>query len=1059
MHSIIEWMARHPVASNLLMVFLLFTGVMSLFSLKTETFPEAAIDIVEVIVEYPGASPSEIEESIIKRIEEEVESIDGIDAIISVANENFAMVRLELMRGQNISKKRDEINNAVDKITAFPEEAEEPQVREVPRRLRALQIAVYGEIKEASLKELAHRLKDGLASQPGISYTSVSGVRDYEISIEISRDTLRAYNLTLPEVSAIVRKESLDLPGGDIDTIDSNVLLRTIGRNYYKDDFEDIIVASNENGAQVKLKQLASIKDGFVDNDLVSRFNGQAVAMVDVYRVGEESLMSVVNSSISYIDEEFRPGLPPGIDVRIWRDDSEEFSGRMAALRQNGTIALFLVVGFLALFLNTKVAIWVSAGIGIAFLGSFSLAYYYGLSLNLLSSFGIILAIGIVVDDAIVVGENIYASRQHGSGVIESAVAGAQRVSTPVIFAVTTTIVAFMPIVFLPGSFGMIVDDLAIMVIFVLILSLIEALFILPHHLAHSLSKEVLGKNDSLLHRCQNYMDARLLTFVEGPLTRALHYVIRHYWVTICAGLGFLIIGLGFIFGGYVKFEFFPTIPARYITANVEMEEGTPAEQTLNVAEFLESKGLKLAEELSENETVENLVTSSYILVGKKEPQGGPQDNAGAGDEVKSHTASVVLELVPAEQRDLHIDEFEHAWRDLAGIIPGVKRIQFSTGLIQVAEAVGVEVSAASPDELHYAIRKIRAELATLAGVKDIRDDDSAGKTEFKLRLRPEARSYGISLQDVALQIRGAFFGAEALRVQRGREEVKVYVRLPENERNTVDDLANYWIRTPTGDFVPIWEVLEFETGLSPSTINRRDGRRIVTISAGSDTSIITGGEIIAFLQEKVIPEILSETSSVEFSFGGEQRRLGEVIPVLARNLAMAMFAIYVLLAIPFRSYVQPLIVMSVIPFAGMGALFGHYIMGYNMSFLSLLGVIGLSGVVINGSLVLLDFTNEGLRQGKQINDALMDAVRSRFRPLLLTSMTTFVGVSPVMFDTSLNGRFLAPVAISLGFGVLFGATILMLMIPALSMGIDSLKQKFTTDEPESSDELNLGHE
>ena len=1040
MHGIIEWMVRHPVASNLLMIFLIFSGVISLFMLKTETFPELTIDTVEVTVEYPGASPLEIEDSIIKRIEEQVEGIDGIDEVISFANENIGTVRLELMRGQDLSKKRDEVKTAIDQITAFPEESEEPQVSEILRKQRVLQLAIYGDIQERSLKEIAHKIKDDLTSLSGISYVTVTGVRDYEISIEIPRDTLRAYEFTLPEISSIVRQESLDLPGGDIETADTNILLRTVGRNYYQNDFEEIIVASNENGARVKLNQIANVIDGFVDIDLVSRFNGQPVAMVNVYRVGDEPLMHVVNTATDYFENTLEEELPPNVDIKIWRNDAEEFITRMETLRKNGVIALFLVVTFLTLFLNTKVAFWVSAGIGIAFLGSFAVMQNYGLSLNNVSSFGLILAIGIVVDDAIVVGENIYASRQHGMGSIDAAVAGAKRVSTPVIFAVTTTLAAFLPLVFLPGTMGMMMDDIPIMVIFVLALSLIEALLILPHHLAGALSGEIQTNSKNLLTRMQNRVDENLLKFVEGPLTKALTYVTRHYWVTICAGFCFLMIGLGVAVGGYIKFEFFPIIESRYITATIEMEEGTSAEETLKVAEHLEQTGLNVAEELSAKLEGPNLLTASYVLVGANESEGGPQFAPGGAAGNKSHIANVVIELLPSEQRDLRSSEFENQWRQATGIIPDARRVQFSSGLIQLASAVGIEVSTDSDEELNYAIREIRSNLSILNGVKDIRDDNNSGKTELKLKLRPEARSYGITLQGLASQIRGAFFGAEALRVQRGREEVKVYVRLPKEERNTIDDLANYWIRTPGGEFIPLWEVAEIEPGLSPTTINRRNGKRIVTVTADTDTSVITGNEIIDYMEQNAFPEILRNTSTVEFSLGGENRQVAELLPVLLSNLAMAMFAIYVLLAIPFRSYIQPVIVMSAIPFAWIGALFGHYVMGFNMSIVSLFGVIGLSGVIINGALVLLDFANEGIAKGKDIQHALIDAAKSRFRPILLTSMTTFIGVSPIMADTSLQGQFLVPIAISLGFGVLFGTPILILMVPALTMAVEQFK-------------------
>jgi len=1041
MQTVIEWMIRHPVAANLLMIFMLFTGVISAYTVKTETFPEATVDLIEVSVDYLGAAPLEIEDSIIRRIEEQVQGIDGIDTVTSIANENKAIVRLELMRGQDTSKKLDEVRTAIDQITSFPEEAEEPQIQEIPRRLRTLQLAIFGNIPEASLKELAYRVKDELIALPDISYIEISGVRDYEVSIEVSRDTLRAYGLTLPEISAIIKQESLDLPGGEIKTEEANILLRTLGRNYYQTDFEDIVVSSNENGARVKLQQLAKIVDGFVDNDLISRYNGKPVVMVNVYRVGDEPLLGVVDSATDYIENTLRTQLPANVDVKIWRNDAEEFISRTDTLRKSGIIAIILVVSLLTLFLNTKVAFWVSAGIGITFLSAFSLLQFTGISLNSVSSFGLLLAIGIVVDDAIVIGENIYASSQKGFAGYDAAVIGAKRVSTPVIFAVATTLAAFTPLIFLPGPMGMIMDDIPLMVIIVLVMSLVEALLILPHHLATSLNQTV-EASSNFLTRAQARIDHKLNFFIEGSLANMLDYVTTHYWVTICAGVAALIIGLGVSLGGYVKFEFFPSIDGRYLTATIEMHEGVPANQTLQVAEFIEQKAVELNKRVSDGIEGDDIVSASYVLVGSSEPVGGPQANLASDKSTRSHLANVVLELIPPETRDITITEFEEEWRNLVGEIPGARRIQFSASLINFVDSVGIEISAGSDHELSYALNELKKALTELTGVSDIRDDSSSGKTELKLTLRPEARNYGVTLQNLALQIRAAFFGAESLRVQRGREEVRVYVRLPKNERNTIDDLGNYWIRTVNGDFIPLWEVAEIQPGLSPSTINRRNGKRIVTVTADTDSSIITGGEVTAYLQEKVLPGLLQNTSTVEIALAGENRELGELAPALLRNLLLGIFAIYVLLAIPFRSYIQPLIVMSAIPFACLGALFGHYIMGFNLSIVSLFGIIGLSGVVINGALVLLDFANEGIAEGKDVQHALIDAAKSRFRPILLTSMTTFVGVSPILFDTSTNGRFLVPIAISLGFGVLVGVSILIFMVPALTMGIEDLRNK-----------------
>ncbi len=1033
-------MARHPVAANLLMLFMLVSGLLSMSTIRQQTFPDATLDVVEVRVDYRGASPEEIERSIVRRIEERIESVDGVKEVTSVASEGVGRVTIELKRGTSVDRKLAEIETEVSRIDTFPDEAEEPIVNVVSNRSRVLEILIAGDTDERTLKELANRAKDDLTQSRAISFVKVASVRDYEISIEVSRDTLRAYDLTLSDIATAVRRESLDLPGGSIETSDESILLRTMGQNYGQDDFENIVVLTNDNGSQLKLGQIAQVKDGFESRDLVSRFDGKPVAIVKVYRVGDEQVMEVVAEVERYLAENFRPRLPSGIIAKVWRDDSRELKGRLALMKRNGAIGFALVLIALALFLDLGLAFWVSVGIGISFVGTFAVMSVLGVTLNGMSAFGFLVAIGIVVDDAIVVGENIHSSRLGGLSPSTAAVRGAQRISSPVIFAIATTIAAFYPLLLMPGMLGKFLSDIPFVVIIVLVLSLIESLLILPRHLSHH-GERVWKENaiTRVIHRIQASLAARMEHFVAGPLDRVLHFVTERWGVTLAGGAGILLITFAVLAGGYVKIGFFPEIDGEYVTANIETKQGSATALTLAVAEQFEAAARAVAAELVAEFGIDSSpVEAIYLVAGAQSMSAGPSGSASALDQ--AHKSSVVVQLMAPEIRPFSAEFFEKRWRKAVRNVAGFQKASFNSGLISAGEAVQVELTADSDQELRHAIDVLTNELNSLRGVFDVRDDQEQGRRELQIYMKPAARSYGLTLESIASQIRAGFFGAEAQRVQRGKEEVRVYVRLPEAQRRSPMDLEDYRIRTPDGGFVPLARVARVEESFSPATINRRDGRRVVRLTADVDRSVITSQQANGKLANEVLPALREQVPSLVYEFGGEQREQGDTLPVLARNFLLALIAIYILLAIPFRTYSQPLIVMSAIPFGITGAVLGHAMMGINITLASITGIVGLSGVIINGALVLIDFANEERRAGKAWRQSLIDAAKSRFRPIFLTALTTFLGISPMIFERSFQGQFLVPLAVSIGFGVLFGTFILMLLVPALAMALHRLR-------------------
>ena len=1037
MTRMIDWMARNGVASNLLFILIFLIGAISAFSVVQEVFPEFSLDAVQVRVEYPGSTPEEIEESIVQRIEDRIQGVEGIDRVLATASENFGVVTAELQRGADAQEVRDEIKQEVDRITAFPEEAEQPTVTELSNRRQVLQVAIYGRASEAALKEAAKQLDRQLTQYPEISLIERAGIRDYEISIELDRQTLRTYGLTIPQVAGLVREGSLDLPGGEIETDSEQILIRTQGQNYTKQDFEDIVLISRDDGTQLNLGDVATVVDGFEDADLITRFNGERAAFLQVFRTGNEQVLRNVEVVKNHLDTEFRPSLPEGIQVGIWQNEAENLQSRLNLLIENGILGLLLVIATLMLFLNPRLAFWTSVGISLAFVGTFGVMYLTGTSINLISLFGFILSIGIVVDDAIVVGENVFAEQEKGADPTDAAVIGTSRVSGPVIFAVLTTVAAFMPLLFIEGILGKFLGDIPFIVIVVLLLSLVEVLFILPYHLSN-VKKTPAEDESALIRRLkrvqQRFADA-LNRFINGPLKRALQYSTKHYGVALCAGFATLILVGGFIAGGYVRFSFLPSIEGKLVTAQLELPVGATASETQRITDRLETVGRETAADLQADlpDSHPQIVRNVFTSIGQQ-----PQANAGPADAgsnlIDPRLAEVSFELIDPEERDITASAFEQAWRERFTQPAGIRSLTFSADVVNLGDPVAVELAAADAATLDDAVAALQDSLRQFGGVFDVESNQQAGKREVQLNLRPQARTLGLTLSDLAQQVRAGFFGAEAYRLQRGEDEVQVFVRLPENERQAITDLEAYRIRTPNGAFVPLGDVATAEIGFGPSQINRRGGRRVITVTADVNEEIVTGQEVNGVLESRVIPAMQGTFAGLDFSFEGEQREQQQALGSLVVGFAIALFAIYALLAIPFRSYIQPLVIMSVIPFGWAGAILGHLLLGISIGLLSIFGFVGLSGVVVNNSLVYIDFANEEFASGKSWSEALVAAGQSRFRPILLTSITTFLGVFPIIIETSVQAQFLVPLAVSLGLGILLTLPVVMLLIPAFAM-------------------------
>jgi len=1051
MNRAIDWFARNGVAANLLMLILLLGGGAAAFTTVQEVFPEFSLDSVQIQVTYPGGSPEEVEQSIVRRIEDRIEGVEGIDRILGTATENNGVVTAELKRGTDLSRARTDIKSEVDRITAFPEEAEQPIVTEVTNRQQALQIALYGNASERTLKELAQRVKDDLTQNPQISFVRVGGVRDYEISVEVSRESLRKHGMTLAQVSRIVREGSLDLPGGSVETEEEEIVIRTEGQNYTKTDFEDIVALTRSDGTKVRLGEITEIEDGFAENsDLITRFNGEPAAILNVFRTGEEQVLNVEETVKQYLDEELRPSMPAGLDAAVWQNNAENLRNRLNLLIENGILGLLLVILTLTLFLAPRLAFWTSVGIFLSFTGTFIVMQYLDVSINLLSLFGFILSIGIVVDDAIVVGENVYAEQENKGDPLEASIRGAQRVGIPVIFAVLTTVAAFTPLLFIGGTIGKFLGDIPTIVIIVLLLSLVEVLFILPYHLSERPDRErseggsTLGvrpdreregtPNRALrtLNRVRTWVSAQLGTFVRGPLTTALRFATRRYRITLLGGVALLLISFTFVANGYIGFSFFPSVQGKLVTAQLEMPVGTTPAATERMTARLQETGYAAIEEL-EQEAGQDLVENVYVTVGQQPQANSGPDQAGF-TATQANVAEVSFEMIDPEKREVTSAQFEERWREKTGRVSNVRSLVFTADVVSVGKPVSVEASAPTAEKLDRTVEAVQDSLNRFGGVYDIQSDQDRGKRELELSLKPGGRTLGLSLSDLAGQVRAAFFGLESYRLQRGQNEVRVYARLPDDQRNAIEDLNDYRIRTAGGADVPLEEVADVSLGYSPSQINRQDGRRVVTITAEVDPAVTTGNAVTTSLQDRVLPNIQRKIPGASFSFGGQQRQQRKAQSSLIIGFLLALFAIYALLAIPFRSYLQPLVIMSTIPFAWIGAIIGHLVLGISLGLLSIFGIVGLSGVIVNDALVMLDFANEKASEEKDWADALVHAGQVRFRPILLTSLTTFLGLFPIIIEQSVQAQFLIPMAVSLGVGILFGTAVLMFMVPSLAM-------------------------
>jgi len=1012
----IAWFAKNHVAANLLLVTLLLSGLFSLSSkIPLEVFPSFETDMISISVSLRGATPEDVEQGVTIRIEEAVQDLEGIKQIFSRSSEGSGSVTVEVETGYDPRELLADIKSRVDAINTFPGDAENPVVALAERIREVIAVTVSSDYGEKETLEFAEQVRDQILRLPNVTQVELSGVRDYEIAIEVSQDTLRQYNLSLAEISNSIANSSSDISAGNLKTEGGDVLISSKGQAYRKDEFASIVVKNQVDGTIIRLGDIATIKDDFEETPVRTRFNGKQAAFIDVYRIGPQSAITVADDVKNYIKEQ-QNSVPQGFELSYWDDDSEIVKSRIATLTTNALQGGILVLALLTLFLRPAIAFWVFIGIPVSFMGAFIAMPIFGVTLNIMSLFGFILVLGIVVDDAIVTGENVYTHLKTAESGEQAAILGTQEVATPVTFGVLTTVAAFLPLAFIEGARGALFAQIPVVVIPVLLFSLIESKFVLPAHLKYIKLRHQKGKPskfDEVQQRFADGFENAILKYYQPTLNLAL----RNKLASVSLFIGVFFIILTMITSGWTKFVFFPRIPSETIRVNLTLPTGTPFDITNKYVIDMSQKAQQLQEKYRDPDTGESVILNILATTGGR----GGVSNSGA----------VRFEITPAEKRDSDIGSLELAseWRDLIGVIPGAESLTFRAETGRSSDPIDVQLSGTSLTILQDVADHIKTRLATYPTVFDIADSMSDGKEELQIELTQQGLALGLNRVNVAGQVRNSFFGSEVQRIQRGRDDVRVMVRLPIDERRSVADLQNILIDTPAGGSVPLSHVATLIAGQSPSTINRIDRYRTLNVTADIEKNNTNMTVLQADLTE-YLDGLMQQYPGVDYKLEGEAKEQRESFGSLAWALVFVFFIIYALLAIPLKSYLQPIIVMSVIPFGMIGAVVGHWIMGMSLSIMSLLGMLALTGVVVNDSLVLVDFINKKRSEGGKLLDAVKLAGASRFRPVMLTSLTTFIGLMPLLFEKATQAQFLIPMAVSLGFGIIFATFITLLLVP-----------------------------
>jgi multidrug efflux pump subunit AcrB len=1025
MKKVIEFLARHPIWGNVILYSVLGFGLLAFLQMRYSFFPELQTDLISIQCVYPGASPQEIEEGVVLKIEEKLDGIEGIDRVTSVSRENVATVTVEILFGYDLEKALADVKNAVDQINSFPVGIEKPVIFEQKFRSRALSVVLYGKTDLFNLKYIAENLRDEFLAAPEISQVAIAGLPNLEISIEVSEADLRRYELTFDEIAQAVRMANINISGGKFDTENEEILIRAYGRNYYADQLKNLIIRGNPDGTVIYLRDVVDVLERWEDVPDKTYYNGRNSVVLSVDKTADEDILDVANRSKALI-ERFNE-YNDRVQAILLDDRTVNLNQRLILLRNNGLIGLALVILTLGFFMNMRLSFWASLGIPFSFAGMFIVANLVGITVNAISTFGMIIVVGILVDDAIVVAENIFAHYERGKSAYNAAVDGTLEVIAPVFTSVTTTIIAFMPFFFLEGFLGKFIWHMALVVVASLAFSLIEAFVILPSHLAHSKGLHPHKEDPPLRAK----IESMIKYITHGLYAPSLSFAMKHKWITLTTPIAFLMVTIGFLGGGFIGITPFPYIDSDTLPINISLVSGTQEEQTDSLLADIERICWQVnTEMMKEREDGEAIILGIRREIGRN-------DFGQSG----SHTGKLLLELLDGESRNMESFLISQRLRSAVGTIPQAQNITFGQqGFF--GKPISVSLLGIDLDQLNRGRDLLVAEFENFSPLKDITDSNQEGRKELDITLKPRAHALGLSLQQVAGQVRQGFFGQEVQRIQRGRDELRIWVRYRPEDRAALGFLDQMRIRTPGGSEYPFSELASYTINRGLTAINHLDKKREVKVEANLADETADQPPIIQEIQNIIVPRVLAQVQGVQVSYEGQSRNRAKEAQSMQRVFPLALLGMLLMLILVFRSYAQALLIFSLIPLGVIGAILGHGIQGVQLSFLSIYGIIALSGIIINDSIVFVDQINRNLRSGEKLNDAVFNAGIARLRPILLTTLTTAFGLAPIILETSRQAQFLIPMAVSVAYGLLFGTGVLLLVLPAGFLVLNRIRVK-----------------
>ncbi|MGH1397650.1 MAG: efflux RND transporter permease subunit [Alphaproteobacteria bacterium] len=1029
--GLINWFAHNHVAANILMMLFLIGGLLSIKNMRTETFPSIDPRLVTISVVYPGATPYEIADSITSRAEEAVIGIEGVKRITAKAAEGYGLISIELKDFANADDVYNDVETAINSLSDFPpQDAERAQIVKAKYTPAVLNLALHGDVDEKTLKYWAENIENDLRQLPGVALTELSGIRDYEISIEISERNLQQYGLTLENIGNAIAAFSTDVPAGTIESAGGEILLRVQERRYTEDDFKKVILRTLPDGRSLTLKDIATIDDGFEDFHLISRFNGDPAAFINVKRSESDDTLSTANTVKDYLKT---VSLPAGLQVSLQSDETVPLRERINLMMRNSILGFMLVFVILLLFLDLKLAFWTSIAIPVSFLGGLMIINFLGYSMNMITLFALIVVLGIVVDDAIVTGESIFEAQKKRPGDPNATLKGVKAVIAPVTVGVTTTMAAFAPLIFSTGTMGQIIGVIPVVVIPILFISLMEAYFILPAHLSNPTRW-----NRGIVATIRNGVAKGLEWFIDNIVLPLARFSMQWRYASVAFFLCFAFLTIGLFKSGEMRFIFFPQVESDEIAIDITMPTGTPFNVTQDMMNNIEAEAIKIREQLKQNSGTDAF-ESTALTIGASSREAGP--GSAGGSESAPNIGQLKIRLVSSDLRANSAQEIETMIRKRIEDFVGYEEMSFQSSLVGNEADIEIELSHSDEATLNTAAEDLKSRIKAINGTQEVADTFELGKTEYVFELTPEGLAAGLTPIELGQQLRHAYFGFEAQRFQRGRNEIIVYVRYPKEERENPAMLDNTRIRLNDGSEVPLLSVAKIKQQNGYSQINSVNGHRVVSVTSDVDYAITTPNEIIADLRANTLPDLAARYQGLSYSFEGESREQGEDLKNLGKNMTIALLLIYVLLGAQLRSYVQPIIIMSAIPFGIVGAIWGHYLLGHDFTFISLFGIVALSGVVVNDSVVLVDYYNHQIRKaGGAPYQSMLTTIKRRFRPILLTTLTTSLGLLPMLMEKSLQAQFLIPMVISLATGIIFASIVIMFLIPNLVLIIEDFK-------------------